>query len=320
MRTQLVPTRTHPDTVSDGDLAPSCCGTVEVASEKLTVAHPTAAPAQKTVPSRQNRRGVLALGAAVAAGAAVALVPRGASAHGTTHTESATASDPAIHGRNTAAGGNAILGDLTAGGISIKAVNDKGGGGVQAIQQALDVNGTGYTGALGNAVQGVGCCGVIGVKPYWSLTIGGASWGMAHDAAGQNHITGASLGVLGTHHTPLPTVSPNTGVYGISNRAGGIGVHARSGHTDADALRVGGRARFSSVGAGIVAEGAKSASVAVPGVTAGSHVSVTLTGDPGNQAALTWVERNPGVGFTVHLNRNAGVATPFTYFIVEPVA
>jgi hypothetical protein len=295
----------------------SCCGTAATnQAERVTA--PAAASSQLAAPGRQSRRGMLALGAAAAAGAAVALSPKGASAHGTSHLESASAAEPAIHARNAAAGGNAILGDLAAGGIAIKAVNDKGGSGLQSIQQALDVNGTGYTAALGNAIQGVGCCGVIGVKPFWSLTIGAAIWGTAHDARGQSHVTGASLGVLGTQSTPLPTVSPNTGVYGISNRASGIGVHARSGHADADALRVGGRARFSSVGAGLVPEGASEAAVAIPSVTAASHVSVTLTGDSENQAAVTWVERIAGVGFTVHLNRNAGVGTPFTYFIVEP--
>ena len=76
----------------------------------------------------------------------------------------------------------------------------------------------------------------------------------------------------------------------------------------------------SSVGTGVLADGTNSATVPFPTITALSHVSVTLTGDPGNHAALTWVERVAGEGFTAHLNRNAGVNTPFSYFIVEPSA
>lgn len=128
----------HPDGVGSTGVVSDCCGTVEMRGELLGAMPAAALPTRKSESTRQNRRGILALGAAAAAGAAVALVPGGASAHGTEHVECASAANPAIHGRNTAAGGNAILGDLTAGGISIKAVNDKGGGGVQAIQQALE--------------------------------------------------------------------------------------------------------------------------------------------------------------------------------------
>jgi hypothetical protein len=57
-----------------------------------------------------------------------------------------------------------------------------------------------------------------------------------------------------------------------------------------------------------------------------SHVTVTLTGDPGQAGSapgfkpvVVWVERQPGTGFVVHMSRPVRVNTPFTYLVVEPV-
>ena len=86
------------------------------------------------------------------------------------------------------------------------------------------------------------------------------------------------------------------------------------------ALDVVGKARFSTAGAGTVLRNQNTAFVANPAVTANSHITVTLAGNPGNRY-LQWVERNPGVGFTVRLAQvSAGPRppTPFTYLIVEP--
>jgi hypothetical protein len=40
--------------------------------------------------------------------------------------------------------------------------------------------------------------------------------------------------------------------------------------------------------------------------------------DPGSNAVVQWVERNPGSGFAVHLSDKVNNPTPFTYLIVEP--
>ena len=87
------------------------------------------------------------------------------------------------------------------------------------------------------------------------------------------------------------------------------------------ALDVVGKARFSTAGAGAVPQGQNTVFVANPAVTADSHVTVTLAGNPGNRQ-LHWVERNPGVGFRVRLTQGQGPKPPtnFTYLIVEPAA
>ncbi|MFN2588649.1 MAG: hypothetical protein ABR613_11105 [Actinomycetota bacterium] len=53
-------------------------------------------------------------------------------------------------------------------------------------------------------------------------------------------------------------------------------------------------------------------------VSADSHISVTLMGNPGVRT-LQWVERAPGSGFTVHLTTvGPKPQTPLTYFVLEP--
>jgi len=82
------------------------------------------------------------------------------------------------------------------------------------------------------------------------------------------------------------------------------------------ALAVVGKAHFSTGGAGLVPARMSMATVANPAVTADSHITVTLTGNPG-RASVTWVERQPGTGFIVHLSGSPRSDVPFTYLIVE---
>jgi hypothetical protein len=84
------------------------------------------------------------------------------------------------------------------------------------------------------------------------------------------------------------------------------------------ALLVLGRSRFASSGNASIAAGSDSATVANPMVTPLSYVGVALTGDPGKDAGVRWVERDPGIGFTVHLNKKADSNTGFAYFIADP--
>jgi hypothetical protein len=70
----------------------------------------------------------------------------------------------------------------------------------------------------------------------------------------------------------------------------------------------------------VIPAGAEWVVVSDPSVTATSHITVTLTSDPG-QRQVRWVERNPGAGFTVHLSSAAKKLRPqtaLTYMIVEP--
>jgi hypothetical protein len=85
------------------------------------------------------------------------------------------------------------------------------------------------------------------------------------------------------------------------------------------ALEVIGKARFSTAGAGAVPRGRRMTTVAEPAVTAVSHITVTLTGNPG-LARFDWVERQPGAGFVVHLQGVSLSEIPFTYLVVEPGA
>ncbi|HTE84217.1 MAG TPA: hypothetical protein VK821_05750 [Dehalococcoidia bacterium] len=73
-----------------------------------------------------------------------------------------------------------------------------------------------------------------------------------------------------------------------------------------------------TAGGGSIAAKAASATVSNTLVTASSHISASLTADPGSNAIIQWVERNPGAGFTLHLSDKVNSATSFTYLIVEP--
>ena len=142
---------------------------------------------------------------------------------------------------------------------------------------------------------------------------------------------GPGTGVQGSAGT-------GTGVKGFSGGSGtgvegeslsGVGVRAMSdtgiallaangGPDIGVALAVNGRSHFDTAGAGVIRAGARSAFVAAPAVTADSHVSVTLTRDPGPDNAVQWVEPAPNAGgFTVHLLRRVRRDTSLTFLIVE---
>src|SRR5829696_9139037 len=106
------------------------------------------------------------------------------------------------------------------------------------------------------------------------------------------------------------------GVHGAASASPGIGVFAE--HTGSGrALAVTGRAGFSSCGSGTIAAGQASRTVSNPAVTAESHITVTLTANPGASARIHWVARQAG-SFTVHLTQRVSSSTSFTYLIVEP--
>ena len=148
------------------------------------------------------------------------------------------------------------------------------------------------------------------------LAVHGVASGPGFGEAGQFG-QGSGTGVEGLSRT-------GTGVRGTS--VDGPGIHGQSttgpgGLFQSDsglALEVAGRALFSTAGTGNVAQGQSSAFVASPAITANSHVSVTLVGNPGPRQ-LGWVQRAPGSGFTVHLTSSPGAKpkTPFTYLVVE---
>lgn len=112
---------------------------------------------------------------------------------------------------------------------------------------------------------------------------------------------------------------PGTGTGVLGTSEAGVGVEARS--DTGMALKVSGPAEFATAGAGVVPTGAAAVFVAAPSVTAASHITVTLSSDPGRRT-VRWVERDPGNGFTVHMTAaqpRQRPQTAFTYLVVEPV-
>jgi hypothetical protein len=170
--------------------------------------------------------------------------------------------------------------------------------------------------------------GVVGLNRHPS---GSGIFGQNFDTGGGTGVIGRAdngTGVLGDSNVG-PGVRGNanfgTGVYGLGGAhgvrgeaflSGSVGVLAENAHGGIG-LRVVGRASFSMCGGDAVPTGQASQFVANASVAASSHITVTLTGDPG-RANLQWVERQPGTGFVVHMSRSVATAVPFTYLIVEP--
>lgn len=186
-----------------------------------------------------------------------------------------------------------------------------GGHGVEGVSFP-----NGFESEWGGPQLGIGLRGVSIAGPGGEYGEGPGTGvqGLAGDGVGVNGFVRDGVGVDGT------------------TRGTGIGVRASS-HGDEEtgvssldgiALKVEGRAVFGSAGGDVVSAGQSSKFVENPLVTADSHISVTLTGDPGSRQLL-WVERQPGGGFTVHVSGGGvgkkgggGAAIPFTYLIVEP--
>src|SRR5439155_6168576 len=124
--------------------------------------------------------------------------------------------------------------------------------------------------------------------------------------------SGTAAGVDGRNATPF-----GVGVRGRAEVASATGVRAENPF-NGFALRGLGKAQFSTAGSGTIAAGSDAATVANPNVTANSHITATLVGDPRSKTTVMWVDRSPGVGFTVHLILPVKVNTAFTFLIVEP--
>jgi hypothetical protein len=258
---------------------------------------------------RTSRKQALkALGAA-AAGAVAGRVLKGEeahAAHGALNAVSHTL-DPAIHGENSA-----------------------NGPGVEG------------TSSEGPGIQGRGDVGVSALGGHIAISARGVEHGLIISAFEEGVLSrAAEVAVLGISQTPDGMAAPDgTGVRGRNMQASsfgigvhgeasgeGVGVKATAGQATATALQVEGRARFSTAAASTIPAGLDSAFVSNSVVTAQSHITVTLTGDPGQASSapgskptVVWVERQPGTGFVVHMSRPVRFAAPFTYLIVEPGA
>lgn len=140
-------------------------------------------------------------------------------------------------------------------------------------------------------------------------------------AAVRGSAQGAGIGVWGSSTT-------GDGLQADSESGHGIWASSRSGtaaHFESEAgtaLRVNGTAEFATAGSAVIPSGQSSLVVHDARVTTASHVSITLTSDPGNRQ-IAWVEPHPGSGFTVHMTPvpvRWRPRTSFTYLIVETTA
>lgn len=164
--------------------------------------------------------------------------------------------------------------------------------------------------------SGIGCQGVSGGDP-WGEGSGIGVQGLSGAIGVRGHSPGADVG-MGPGVGTQGESEVGIGVQG--NTRSGIGVMGSAELQEGLALSVHGRAAFSTAGAGGIPAGASDVFVPEQLVGATSHITVTLTSDPGARY-VRWVERVPGSGFRVYLSSVAAkqrVATIFTYLIVEP--
>jgi len=187
------------------------------------------------------------------------------------------------------------------------------------------------------AIGGISGHSEDGAGGEFGTNTGIGAWGQAQSGVGVLGGTWGGVGVIGAggfrQADPLPDpVGP--GVLGFTPGEDAPGVRAVSGGEGADplvhsvmfpvpdgglALDVVGKARFSTAGEATVPQGENAVFVPNTAVTADSHVSVTLAGNPGSRQ-LHYVSRSPGAGFTLNLTSAPPPqrpATPFTYLIVE---
>ena len=201
--------------------------------------------------------------------------------------------------------------------LSVSNNSENNGGAINAYSKSASA-------VLGGSDANVGIVGMSGAKSVPGLP----------GEPGLPGIEGTSqlsFGVLG-----MPMISPSEdfmnwytapdrgkgGILGYSDKGKavvgfsdtGIGVLAIS--KNSPALRVEGKSSFSTVGSSDISSDKQQ--VKNPLVTSKSHITVTLMDiDPG-KVAVSWIERTPGKGFTVHLTDKVQQKVPFTYFIVEP--
>lgn len=193
-----------------------------------------------------------------------------------------------------------VFTDVTRPGMMV--VNDgEGGGGIEALSRAGGIGIEGQVIPTEEELEFEDQKNGYGVRGISSSSF-------------ENYGDGPGVGVHGSAGT-------GTGVLGMCVAAG-IGVEARSDIPEGAALRVRGKAWFSTGGSGVVPMGQSSVFVSDVDVTEESHISVTLVSNPGARS-VSWVERDPNAGgFTVHMSPaspNKRPETFFTYLLTEPL-
>lgn len=239
---------------------------------------------------------------------------RGIALWGRSHGPGFSGGGDGIGVRGTTGSGSGVEGGSESG-VGVEGSSQSGIGGSFSTNGgdfAVHIGGSAVEFALGvdNVLVGQGAGGMLAISRGGKPAIEG-------DALPNEFSPGVGVqGVSGSDQTFGD--GPGIGVQGISGT--GVGVEAIS--ENGLALNVAGKAAFSTAGAGTVPQGQNSVFVANSAVTADSHISVTLVGNPGNRE-VRWVARSPGSGFTVNVTPappNQRPATPFTYLIVEAAA
>jgi hypothetical protein len=182
--------------------------------------------------------------------------------------------------------------------IYAKYVNPQAGG--PAIAAEANVIG------LHALAKHVNCDAIIGEASATSGTATGVK-GFTDAASVYSQEPRVRCGVHGFANT-------GTGVRGDS--ISGFGVSAAS--PQGIALNVEGKAAFATAGNGVIPARVLDLAVPETHVTSVSHITVTLTGNPGNHAVVEWIERTAGVGFKMHFSKKLAKRTSFSYLIVEP--
>lgn len=275
-------------------------------SHEEAVASPSSSRQSEPEGGRTRRAALKALGVAAAGAVAGGLVsPKEAAADHGEFNVTSNDLDPAIHGNNTNDGPGVEATSFGGPGLRAKSVFGTGVVANGGLEGGIGVHGIAYTGVFGEATHSAGT-GVRGRSGFLVGVWGQSGYGPAVLGEGEG------IGVSG--------VGGDIGVEGASDRDIGVGVLARN--PSGAALKVAGVAQFSTAGNGSIPAFQDSAFVGHSAITGASHVTVTLTGSPGAAVGppptVMWVERQPGVGFVVHLTRKVGVVTPFSYLIVEP--
>jgi len=195
--------------------------------------------------------------------------------------------------------------------------------------------GSGIAGQGGSGVPGdLGGVGVIGSGGGPTNDRGDGVWGVTNSPGhagvfGFNFGMGPAVRGYSAVATPGQRPSPTgngvgiegksgggKGVYGAATATEGIGVVAE--HTGTGrGLAVKGRAGFSACGSATISARRSFKVVNDPAVTLDSHITVTLTSDPGASAQVLWLQRQVG-SFRLQLTRSVVNGTTFTYLIVEP--
>jgi hypothetical protein len=220
------------------------------------------------------------------------------------HTDDSVA---AIRGVNSSAVfGHGVLGESRAGSAVSGHGTEDAVGVAGESQNAAGVVGLGNNGqgVFGASFAHVGVHGEA-ENPEQPAVLG-ESWSAVQRGPRE---LGAGPGVLGRSGS-------GAGVRGESLT--GIGIEAVAG--EGLALKVVGRAVFSSAGSAVIPAGQETAFVPNPAVSGQSNIAVTLASDPGPRQ-VRWVERSPGSGFTVHLSSappSKRPETSLTYLIIEP--